>query len=330
MSSSPDAALPALPAPPAPRPITAFPPTFDGILKWSLQFHDNVDYATAPTIDPERRAFLQNALAAMSVDLVKIIGGMLAKLTDPATADEACAEALDELLDYVEDIDIARDFLLVGGGRVLLSQLAKSDDVTSRSLDALSAIVQNNPKCQEMIQPLSPMTAVAEVLRGQHSSQVAAKAIRFVSCMVRGSDALLSDASKSNIFALVISLLARDHDEAVFNKSFFLLRHLTDSPQIIQAAAADGVLEIAASRISNSPIHDGSEWSQACESAASFLGALAQDDRYVSLIQGSAAGIQAVAQARLGAIARLSSTEAREAYTEEVAALNAVVRAFGM
>ena len=69
-------------------------------------------------MDPGKRALLQAAMASMTEDLVGAIKQHMGTLVRDAPPDDKCA-ALDALLDYLEDLDLARDFLTVGGGAAL-------------------------------------------------------------------------------------------------------------------------------------------------------------------------------------------------------------------
>ena len=60
-----------------------------------------------PPMDDERRRFLEEALKTLTVDVVQEIEKAMKTLMDPATEEEGKAEAIEVIIDYVEDIDAA-------------------------------------------------------------------------------------------------------------------------------------------------------------------------------------------------------------------------------
>ena len=89
----------------------------------SLQASDGLEATGAAPMDDGKRALLQAAVASMTEDVVKVIKQHMGTLVGDGAAADKCA-ALDALLEYLEDMDLARDFLAVGGAIPLIQCMA--------------------------------------------------------------------------------------------------------------------------------------------------------------------------------------------------------------
>lgn len=58
-------------------------------------------------MDEERRRFLEQALKSLTLDVVEEIEKAMKTLMDPSTDEEDKAEAIEIIIDFVQDIDAA-------------------------------------------------------------------------------------------------------------------------------------------------------------------------------------------------------------------------------
>lgn len=58
-------------------------------------------------LDEERRQFLEQALKSLTLDVVQEIEKAMKTLMDPSTDDNAKADAIEIIIDFVQDIDAA-------------------------------------------------------------------------------------------------------------------------------------------------------------------------------------------------------------------------------
>jgi hypothetical protein len=106
-----------------------------------LQFEDGLAPSPATPLDEGRRQFLLNAISSLTAEVTEkirvrahhihawLISGLqsiMEALMSDATDECRRIEAMDELLEFIEDIDIARDFMTIGGLRPLLKGLPAS------------------------------------------------------------------------------------------------------------------------------------------------------------------------------------------------------------
>ena len=129
------------------------------------------------------KKWLTEALEASTVDeakLMKDLGAILAmREVDDSEQQEAPSsgpatmatyseklQALDQLRDFVESMDNAKNLFVVGGYRPVLSCFAKSQSIQVRTAAALliSTVVQNNPKAQTWALHNGTLPALAATL----------------------------------------------------------------------------------------------------------------------------------------------------------------------
>ncbi|KAH9286319.1 hypothetical protein ECG_01250 [Echinococcus granulosus] len=193
-------------------------------LKGLLQFC--LDAGSDPTsdiesMDPERTLWLQQALESMTVDLVaemrKRIATVIQNISsaDPKSLVEETTSALDDLIDFTEDVNLADIFLKIGGITLLKGLLGfPSADYRAQSGMLLSNIVQNHEEAQRvainenllnlvlqlLIEDTDPgnmsglLSGISSLIRGSELSQK-----RFIQC--KGFDRLfelLQKTSRSN------------------------------------------------------------------------------------------------------------------------------------
>ena len=110
-------------------------------------------------MDPERRRWLEEAIAGMTVDVVKQLAEAIKILGGPAAFD---ADASDDDLEEIEmafeavddwcgNLDMANNFHKIDGFHVLKKVLLESPHAMARAnaANAAAEMAQNNPYCQQ-------------------------------------------------------------------------------------------------------------------------------------------------------------------------------------
>jgi len=131
-----------------------------GILRWSLaQTSDGTGLSAVSSMSAEDKAWLQEAMSSQVVDLnenMRLIVAVL-RAEAPHGDDEKAAEvatqqakALDDATDYVENIDLARNFCNKLRGLEPVVGLLRSPHsaVRWRAASVLGMVVQNHPETQ--------------------------------------------------------------------------------------------------------------------------------------------------------------------------------------
>lgn len=154
------------------------PKDMTGLLKFCMQATKSEDAPRDDThvpIDPERLAWLQDAMKNMTVDVVQQLAEGIRILSQPyvydvnATDDEIgeAEVAFEAISDWVGNIDMANNFHKIGGF-VILKRIIKSSPHYVLRWNAASTVAelsQNNPYCQEHFVTDGFIQALIEMLR---------------------------------------------------------------------------------------------------------------------------------------------------------------------
>jgi hypothetical protein len=141
-----------------PRP----PRDMDGLIKFCLEASRSEDApaggaSTMEDMDPERRVWLQQALASMSVDVIKELAEAIKILEtetvqDPNATEDQVSEveyAFECIGDWIGQLDMAMNFHQIGGFHSLNGCLeSPHDTLRSGAANAIAELSQNNPYCQ--------------------------------------------------------------------------------------------------------------------------------------------------------------------------------------
>lgn len=93
----------------------------------------------------------------MTIDVVEILQKQIEiiKKVEKVTAEDDVQEysnAIDIVLDYIDDIDIANDFHKIGGFMTLYPCLkCPSPKIRAQGCELLAVLCQNNPDCQKIV-----------------------------------------------------------------------------------------------------------------------------------------------------------------------------------
>mmetsp|Transcript_143991 Transcript_143991/g.203730 ORF Transcript_143991/g.203730 Transcript_143991/m.203730 type:complete len:359 (-) Transcript_143991:32-1108(-) len=137
-----------------------------GLLRWSLKYSDGTSSEAQP-MDEERRKFLMAAIEENMVDpvdqmktILKVLetpkGENVAEQEDVDLSEESFiqskVESLEHLQDFVENLDLAEDFIKIGGLDAVLNMLMSDHkELRSKAAEILATLVQNHPKNQKVV-----------------------------------------------------------------------------------------------------------------------------------------------------------------------------------
>lgn len=135
-----------------------------GLVKFCLESTRQED-ASGPSnfevMDPDRRAWLQNAIESMTIDTTKQLLENLATVKetivhmekDPShnVAVQKTCDAISVLTDLCEEIDYAGDFAKLDGFSIFIPLIGCShEEMIVKACELIAALAQNNPLCQDM------------------------------------------------------------------------------------------------------------------------------------------------------------------------------------
>ncbi|KCV72349.1 hypothetical protein H696_01742 [Fonticula alba] len=255
-----------------------------GLLQWSMQYvEDGFDPNVQPAvIDEERLRFLERAIAEVSIDVVTAMRNWtvvaLGEAVIPATDAKASTlvegtpseddrlDALESLMNTVDKLDDARDFITIGCWDRLLHGVLQADSdapaaVRVAAAEVLATASQNDPVCQAYAlkptaSPLadanadvpttgewSALDAFVHMAFDQADAECRKKGLLGISAVVRDYEpgleafityqlpAALAGPGGSSLpsGATILHELIRPHElnsTSVRAKALFLLRHL--------------------------------------------------------------------------------------------------------
>ena len=216
-------------------------PNWLGLLKWSLAHTDGTTPTEAKTMTEEDKAFLERVMKEAIKDeparMQEIMQEIITNLDNQTCAinDEHLMEILDELRDMTEQIDMAKVFVKFGGLQCLMGliespEVSLSVDVRSLAAGVIGTLAQNNLSVQEEIYQKGTVDRLATVcLASTSSSQLSAKALYAISCIVRNHAAAETD------FIL-------RHSESIFAKALMSRSAVNSDTGVIEMLPPEPVL----------------------------------------------------------------------------------------
>ena len=208
-------------------------------------------------------AWLQGALSDSGnlisdpVDQMKIL---ISVLDDENFPTGEKIKALENLRDFVENIDLASDFATLGGleraiGYVMRGSGSDGDALGTAACDVLAIAVQNHPSNQAAAHALGALPIlVRAVKRKDASEENRAKALTAISCLVRGCEhsadefmrthsglKLLIDIAASRLPDCSVSV--RSKRKALFLLTFFAERMRENQPPYTRSSELQKLCE---------------------------------------------------------------------------------------
>ncbi|XP_033752609.1 hsp70-binding protein 1-like isoform X2 [Pecten maximus] len=189
------------------------------------------------SVRAKRREWLESALDNMSTNPVSRMKEALVKLNQPDDEDnenltDEKIAALEEMIEWCENIDLAIDFHKIGGYEVLAKQFENSEaEVRWNSLELLGVLVQNNPYCQEAALKHELLPLVLGIIDNDSNATVRIKALYAISCLCRD----VPDAQKVFVdndgFSVVMRAMQSDVEKLKIKAAFMLSCLCNDNPE---------------------------------------------------------------------------------------------------
>ena len=169
-----------------------------GILRWTLEQQARGGDGTTESkeVTEEDRAWLREAMENMidTTDHLKDCVDVLnnGHNANPVEQDDAVRQlqenALDKLMDIIDNVDFARDLGVIGGMEPLLLLLKhpKYPSLRWRAANVLGTVVQNADACQQWAYDKGALDAIMEQLAAEIDSRCTSKLFFALASLVRG------------------------------------------------------------------------------------------------------------------------------------------------
>lgn len=191
----------------------------------------NENHVQFEQMDPERRQFLENALKALTIDVVEQLQTAAETIGSETATEEMKVNAMDTILNYIDDIDTAIDFCKIGGLFILLPCLCSPySSIRKKSAMLVAELAQNNPFCQKQLLEADVLSKLMNLLT---ENDTAIDGIRAISCLVRSYEPCLKAFTEIGGLECLLGCLQQSQQEKLITRAAFLLNSLcNDFPEI--------------------------------------------------------------------------------------------------
>lgn len=206
----------------------------------------------------ERQDFLNDAIKSMTVDVVEEIQRCVNALRledDAAEAAESKVDAMETLLDFIEDLNFATDFQKMGGLELLMYALDSAhDDVVWRAGECLATAVQNDAKLQLYVLDLGAMNKLLSLLDDTDNEKVVLKMLRALSCLSAANVRVIESFLAADGLKTITATMTKHSGSAkVLIKTAFFVAGLPEHyPQFGRVAADAGLIGVFAAAVKQS------------------------------------------------------------------------------
>ncbi|CAH1099397.1 unnamed protein product [Psylliodes chrysocephalus] len=210
------------------------PTSLQGLLRFSMDVTraEDAPLETLGPMDEERKKFLEGALSSMTVDVVEILQTQIKTLRDVDRLTEAevanYINALDTILDYVDNIDTANDFHKIGGFLILYPCLkSRFSKIRAITCELIGVLCQNNPYCQKVILENEFVPFLLNIIETDDDVQVIVKALFALGGIIRENTEGVSQFFQYRGLSILFNSLSKFNNESVTIKICFLLSSLS-------------------------------------------------------------------------------------------------------
>ncbi|XP_028153870.1 hsp70-binding protein 1 [Diabrotica virgifera virgifera] len=207
------------------------PMSLQGLLRFSMEAtraEDAPSNSEFAPMDEERKKFLEEALNSMSVDVVQIMQRQIAFLkgvesVDPSECNTNYLEAIETILEYVDNIDIANDFHKIGGFTTIYPCMKSKDSkIRAAGCELLAVLCQNNPYCQTVVLDNEFIPKLLHMIENDNDGQVVTKAIYALGGIVRDNPEGLTQLIHYNGLTMLLNCLKSNHENVIIKSAFLL------------------------------------------------------------------------------------------------------------
>lgn len=180
-----------------------------GLVKFCLDTTSNEDPTSTPSLavmDADRRAWLEQVISSMTIDVTKQLLENLATVkeivvqiernpTQDIDVQRAC-NAIEVLTDLCEEIDYASDFAKLDGFSIFKPLIGSShEQLIVKACELIAALTQNNSICQDLAMKTKLLQRLVEFINKKHDqSQIKARsfALYAMSSIIRSNEEVRS------------------------------------------------------------------------------------------------------------------------------------------
>jgi len=224
--------------------------TLPGVLQYVAGLEGGESSEPAAPMSEERRQFLSDALQSLTTDHVKRLQQLMDTLSKPEdeedqTEIEEKEDALEELIDWCDDIDFGSDFLKMGGVDFLTRYVdSEHSGLRWRILDLIATILQNNEWAQNEARQKGWLPIFIKALEKDPVNLVRIKGLYAISCTVREHEVNRREFLDRHDGLSVLLRASQSDVEKIQVKSIFLMTSIVHSdPSSCEPLHRMGIVE---------------------------------------------------------------------------------------
>ncbi|KAJ8916484.1 hypothetical protein NQ315_000126 [Exocentrus adspersus] len=207
------------------------PTSLQGLLRFAMEAtkaEDAPHDSEYQPMDEERKKFLEAALKSLTVDVVQELQKqiqILQRVEQAKPEDEVkeFEQALETILEYVDQIDTANDFHKIGGFMVLYPCLKSvHPSVRAGGCELLATLCQNNLYCQQVVLDNEFVPKLLSIIEKDEDIQVVVKALYALSGIVRDNPEGFNQLIHYNGLVILLNTLKRNNEKFITKTAFLL------------------------------------------------------------------------------------------------------------
>ncbi|XP_029015584.1 hsp70-binding protein 1 [Betta splendens] len=257
-----------------------YPQNLQGVLQLAVEAGSATEGPAPPEpMSEERKTWLREALADIckgQTDEVEQMKQCLAVLRGEGTSerqrdgedeeardeeDEDEREAAFEMLsELCENLDNARDLMILGGLDLCVSQYLchTQSGLRWRAAQLIASCAQNMPQVQLHLLSIGTLPKLLQLIDSDPHSTVRVKALYAISCLVREQEAGLQAFLSSDGFSVLMRGMQSENERLRTKSAFLLLNLLTAHPEQKDTVASMGMVQqlVSVLRTPHSPFHE--------------------------------------------------------------------------
>ncbi|KAF7653028.1 hypothetical protein LDENG_00088570 [Lucifuga dentata] len=254
-----------------------YPQNLQGVLQLAVDAGSASDAAPLEPMSEERKEWLREALSEVckgQMDEVEQMKQCLAVLCKERVSEqekegeeemdeeeederESAFEALSELC---ENLDNARDLMVLGGLDLCVSQYLchTQSGLRWRAAQLIASCAQNMPQVQIHLLSIGTLPKLLQLTDSDLNPTVRVKALYAVSCLVREQEAGLQAFLSHDGFSVLMRGMQSDNEKLRTKSAFLLLNLLTVYPSHKDTVVSMGMVQqlVSVLRTPRSPFHE--------------------------------------------------------------------------
>ncbi|XP_023938033.1 hsp70-binding protein 1 [Bicyclus anynana] len=213
------------------------PRNLQGLLRFAMEAtkaEDAPGNSELGPMDEERRKFLEEALKSLTVDVAQVLQSAIKVLTDSEKMSsiqlgddlpEDVQTAFNNIMEFIDDIDIANDFPKLGGFAIFpICYGSENEIVRAKASGVLAELCQNNPQCQALALESGVLNVLLH-LANTETGTALAKCIMAISCATREFEPACKELTAQGGCETLANVL-KCSDSAARTKAAFLIQYL--------------------------------------------------------------------------------------------------------